>query len=373
MPGLYVHIPYCHKACHYCNFHFSTNLKTLKKTLNAIGKEVILQADKFHNVTFNTLYFGGGTPSLLELEDLTELLALIKSQYDIQPVECTIEANPEDITPYKLNGWLKAGFDRLSIGIQTFDDAQLKRFNRNHTASQAIQCIEMAKSAGFRHFNMDLIFGFPGQTLQQWEDDLKKLLELHPQHISIYALTREKGTAYDHMCKKGLIVEADDALVAEMFFLARQFLTKVGYHHYEVSNYALPGHEAIHNSNYWTGDLYLGLGPSAHSFLNDKRWWNFANNALYEKAIFSNQKWYDEEILTKKNRFNETILTGIRTSAGISILKCRDLLGDEEFKHWHKKVEDLVEKRIFKLVENQLVLQPEYLFISDTFAIQLLI
>ncbi|MFN4298397.1 MAG: radical SAM family heme chaperone HemW [Thermaurantimonas sp.] len=373
MPGLYVHIPFCHKACHYCNFHFSTNLKTIHRTLGAIRKEAELQAEKFQDVSFTTLYFGGGTPSLLDLSDLSELFSVLRNLYVIYSVESTLEANPEDISSEKLEGWLEMGIDRLSIGIQTFNDAQLKIFNRNHTAAQARQCIDLAKSAGFSHFNLDLIFGFPGQTLKQWDDDLQKMLEIGPEHISVYALTREEGTAYDQLYKKGILDEVNESLVSDMFYLARERLTHAGYLHYEVSNYALPGHEARHNSGYWSGDLYLGLGPSAHSYAHDKRWWNFSNNALYEKTLFLNKKWYEEEILTNKNRFNEIIITGIRTSKGISIEKCKKFLDDEEFSDWYKKVEDLVKKGIFNLKADHLIINPEYLFISDTFALQLLI
>ncbi|GCD77796.1 coproporphyrinogen III oxidase [Thermaurantimonas aggregans] len=373
MPGLYVHIPFCHKACYYCNFHFSTNLKSLRSTLSAIRKEAELQAEKFRDITFNTLYFGGGTPSLLDLDYLSELISVIWSEYKLHSIESTLEANPEDITSKKLEGWLKLGFDRLSIGIQTFDDAQLKTFNRNHTSSQARQCIDVAKKTGFKHFNLDLIFGFPGQTLQQWDDDLQKMLEIGPEHISVYALTREEGTAYNHLYKKGMFKDVDETLVSDMFYLARERLTQAGYLHYEVSNYALPGHEARHNSNYWTGDFYLGLGPSAHSYIHNTRWWNFSNNALYEKALFTKQKWYEEETLTNKNRFNEIIITGIRTSKGISIEKCKNILDFDEFSDWYMKVESLIKKGIFKLEDDRIILHPDYLFISDTFAVQLLI
>lgn len=373
MPGIYVHIPFCHKACHYCNFHFSTNLRTVDGTLRAIVREAELMAPDFRTTTFTTLYFGGGTPSLLETSQLNSVFQTLCQNYHLQLQECTLEVNPEDIRSEKLVAWKSMGFDRLSIGIQSFDDRFLNAFNRNHTAYQAKESIKKAAKAGFRHFNVDLIFGFPGQRLDQWATDLKMVIDLHPDHISIYALTREESTVYDHMVKKKKLNELDEYLLSEMFFLADDVLTSAGYDHYEISNYALPGHVARHNSSYWSGDIYLGIGPSAHSFFGQSRRWNLSNNARYEKAVMSGLKWYDEELLTDTIRFNELIITGIRTSAGIPIEKCRALIPDDTYNRWWDKACTLIQKGILQKVNNYLILDNRYRFISDKYAVELMI
>ena len=373
MPGIYVHIPFCHKACHYCNFHFSTNLKTVDGTLQAIKREAELMASDLKTITFTTLYFGGGTPSLLEPSQLKSVFQTLCQNYRLQLEECTLEVNPEDISSEKLAAWKSMGFDRLSIGIQSFDDRFLRAFNRNHTAYQAKESIKKAGKAGFQHFNVDLIFGFPGQRLDQWASDLNMAIDLRPNHISVYALTREESTAYDQMIKKKKIIEPDEYLLSEMFFFADDLLTSAGYDHYEISNYALPGHIAKHNSSYWNGDLYLGLGPSAHSFFGESRRWNIANNVLYEKAIISGLKWYEEEQLTDTIRFNELIITSIRTSRGIPIEKCRKLVSEDIFSQWWQKADALTQKGILRNTGDSLILYDDYRFVSDRFTLDLMI
>ena len=373
MPGIYVHIPFCHKACHYCNFHFSTNLRTVDGTLRAIVREAELMAPDFKTTTFTTLYFGGGTPSLLETSQLKSVFQTLCQNYHLQLQECTLEVNPEDIRSEKLVAWKSMGFDRLSIGVQSFEDTYLKAFNRNHTAKQARESIKKAKNAGFEHINVDLIFGFPNQSLDQWADDLRWVIDLYPKHLSVYALTREEGTAYDQMVKKKKLSDADESLLSDMFFLAHDVLTSAGYYHYEISNYAIPGHVARHNSSYWSGDIYLGLGPSAHSFFGDYRRWNIANNALYEKEILIGGKWYTEEFITDTIRFNELIITSIRTTRGIPIEQCRKLLSQDEFNLWWNKAIALIQKGILHNSNNFLVLNNSYRFISDRYTVELMI
>lgn len=373
MPGIYIHIPYCHKACHYCNFHFSTNLRYIERTIGAILREAEFFAAEFSDLTFNTLYFGGGTPSLLDTTLLKSLLNTLNASYRLRLEECTLEANPEDIHPEKLLAWRSMGIDRLSIGIQSFEDQFLQKFNRNHTADQALKCIDEAKRAGFEHFNVDLIFGFPGQRLDQWVDDLKKAADIHPEHLSVYALTREEGTAYDYMVKTKKIEDVEDSVLSDMFYIAHDTLTSAGYNHYEISNYALPGHEARHNSSYWSGDIYLGFGPSAHSFLGSLRRWNLSDNALYEKKIFSGQRWYEEESMTDTMRFNELIITGIRTSKGISLTRCLQILGENTFKLWWTRVDRLIQKGVLKHSGDHLILENSYRFVSDKYAVDLML
>lgn len=373
MPGIYIHIPYCHRACHYCNFHFSTNLKTVDLTIEAICREAGLVASDFASVRFTTLYLGGGTPSLLNFRQLEKLLKSVRENFSLAAQESTLEANPEDITHQNLESWLRLGIDRLSIGIQTFEEKFLRQFNRNHTSRQAMAALKYGRQAGFKKFNIDLIFGFPGQNVDQWLKDLNQSIELGPQHISLYSLTREEGTVYDYMVRKKVVREADEALLSDMFFAARELLTSTGYQHYEISNYAIPGHHALHNSSYWKGEPYAGLGPSAHSYTGTHRRWNVANNALYEKYIANSIKWYEEELITPEIHFNELVITGIRTIWGIDINSCLNLLPEEKKEKWLKKVEQLREKNQIKIEKNCITIQPEYLFISDKIAVELMI
>lgn len=373
MPGIYIHIPYCHKACHYCNFHFSTNLKTINSTVEAICHEAGLVASEFSQVHFVTLYIGGGTPSLLHPGQLKKILHSVRENFRLTSQETTLEANPEDLLPEKLEEWLGLGIDRLSIGIQTFDEQFLRQFNRNHTSQQAFDALKQARRAGFLKYNVDLIFGFPGQSMDQWLSDLHRAIDLQPQHLSVYSLTREEGTAFDYMVRRRMIQEADEGLMSEMFFAARELLTSTGYQQYEISNYALPGYHALHNSNYWKGEPYIGLGPSAHSYTGTHRRWNISNNALYEKSLANGEKWYEEELLTPEIHFNELVITGIRTIWGIDMDRCLNLLRDEQKDQWLKKVDQLIEKNQLKKEKNHIILHPDYLFISDRIAIELMV
>jgi len=329
MAGIYIHIPFCRRACHYCNFHFSTSLKLKNAFLEALLKEISIRKDYLSGETVNTVYFGGGTPSLLEQAELVTIMDALRHEFEIgSGAEVTLEANPDDISPAKLNEWKEAGINRLSIGVQSFFDSDLVWMNRAHSASQAYNALSDAIHSGFRNISIDLIYGTPGLTDSRWEKNLLTAVNLHIPHLSCYALTVEPGTALDLMTrrKKASPVNSDDQ--ARQFMIMSTFLERHGYEHYEISNLALPGKRSVHNSAYWSGEKYLGLGASAHSFNGTSRQWNVANNALYIKALQNGSVPYEIETLTPVQKLNEYLMTSIRTMEGLDMAHMKKTYGE---------------------------------------------
>ncbi len=284
MAGIYLHIPFCRQACHYCNFHFSTSLKGKNDFVGALLKEMRLRKDYIGGEPVETIYFGGGTPSLLEAGELEAIMEGLRMHFVIDPgAEITLEANPDDIEGIRLEAWRVAGINRLSIGIQSFFEADLQWMNRAHNAVQAGECIRMAQEEGFRNISIDLIYGGPTLPDSHWMENVDRAIALQIPHLSCYALTVEPRTALDKMIQqhKKQDVSPDDQ--ARQLLLLMDWMKQSGYEHYEISNFALPGHRSRHNSAYWQGKTYLGLGPSAHSYNGVSREWNVANNALYIK------------------------------------------------------------------------------------------
>jgi oxygen-independent coproporphyrinogen-3 oxidase len=317
MAGLYIHIPFCRKACHYCNFHFSTSLQNRLEVIAAIEREMEMRSNELHE-EINTIYFGGGTPSLLEIHSLESILNAARNKYKIgSKPEITLEANPDDISKEKAEAWKSIGINRFSIGIQSFAEENLQWMNRAHNAQQSLSAIATIKEAGFDNFSIDLIYGTPGQPKEGWIKDLQTAIDLEVQHLSCYALTVEEKTALHSLINKGELAQVDQDEQAERFEILMEMTNKAGYHHYEISNFAKPGFESKHNSAYWEGISYLGFGPSAHSFNGSKRKWNIANNALYTKSIQANILPLEEEILSKIDVLNEYIMTSLRQSKGI--------------------------------------------------------
>ncbi|MFY7963557.1 MAG: radical SAM family heme chaperone HemW [Chitinophagaceae bacterium] len=314
MSGIYIHIPFCKKACHYCNFHFSTTQHLLPKMIAAIAKEAELRKD-YITETIDTIYFGGGTPSILNSDDIEFLLNSCKQFFDVNPsAEITLEANPDDITEEKLLAWKAIGINRFSLGIQSFIDDELQWMNRSHDAEQAKNCITLIKKY-FNNYSIDLIFGSQLLTNEQWQKNIETALSFNPPHLSCYALTVEEKTALGNKVEKKQLQNIDSNKQAEQFETLMFQLEQAGYNHYEISNYAKPGFESKHNSNYWKGKHYLGLGPSAHSFNGFSRSWNVSNNALYIKGVDV----LETEILTEEQQLNEYIMISLRTSKGIDI------------------------------------------------------
>lgn len=320
--GIYVHIPYCRKACVYCDFHFMTNLRNKEQMVQAIAKEATQRKDFFEgSPLLGTLYFGGGTPSVLTAAEIGQLIKVIQEHYSFaEGAEITLEANPDDLSLPYLQAIRMAGVNRLSIGVQSFREADLQWMNRSHSADQAVQSILFARKAGFDNLSIDLIFGLPGSDRRIWQEQLAQVVALQVPHLSLYALTVEEKTALAHQVQKGMTRIPDDPIFTEQFLLAHERLEGAGYEHYELSNYALPGRRSRHNSAYWQGKAYLGLGPSAHSYNGKERIWNIASNQRYIQAFAEGVLPIDErETLSLKDRYHEYIMTQLRKREGIDM------------------------------------------------------
>lgn len=317
MAGIYLHIPFCKQACHYCNFHFSTSLKYKSEMVAAMVKELALQRDYLNGASVETIYFGGGTPSLLEIEDIEQLLHEIYAHHSVaENAEITLEANPDDLSVTKLKALASTAINRLSIGVQSFAEADLKFMNRAHDAKMAERCIQQAQEQGFTNLTIDLIYGAPTTTHEIWQDNIKKTIDFQVPHISCYGLTVEPNTALHHFVKKGKVPPLQEEKATEQFEQLMTTLEAAGYVHYEISNFGKPNHFARHNSNYWKGVPYLGIGPSAHAYNGKARSWNIANNAQYLKSLNDNILPFEKEWLSPTQRYNEYVMIGLRTIWG---------------------------------------------------------
>lgn len=321
MAGIYLHIPFCKQACHYCNFHFSTSLRHQAALVRALMKEIELQKDYLQRQPIETIYFGGGTPSLLTPDELTSLLATIRQQhwYNTQ-AEVTLEINPENITPQHCQQWQQAGINRLSIGVQSFLDDELRWMNRSHTARQSLQGLQTAQQF-FDNISIDLIYGLPQQSDQQWQANVEQAIALGIPHLSCYALTVEPKTALEKKIRNKDYHPVEPDKQSEQFMLLMNWLEKAGYRHYEISNFSKPNLESRHNSAYWQGAHYLGIGPSAHSYNGVSRQWNVSNNALYIQSLEQSQLPFEVEVLTPVQQQNEYLMTALRTDTGIDLAK----------------------------------------------------
>lgn len=333
MAGLYLHIPFCKQACHYCNFHFSTSLKMKDEMVAAILRELALQKDYLEGEPLETIYFGGGTPSLLNQRDLDLIFGEIFKHYPVsdQSLEVTLEANPDDLTPLKINELRQTLVNRLSIGVQSFSEEDLRFMNRAHNATEALTSIQNAQQAGFENLSVDLIYGSPTTSHKQWAANLAQVFALKIPHLSSYCLTVEPKTALAHMIKKGTAKPVEDEHAARQFEFLMEKTAQAGYEHYEISNLALPGHYSRHNTSYWQGKKYLGIGPSAHSFNGLSRQWNVANNAAYIRSLQVGELSFELETLTPVQRYNEYVMTGLRTVWGCKLLKIKELGFDTYF------------------------------------------
>lgn len=321
MAGIYIHIPFCRQACHYCNFHFATSLLRKNEFADTLLKEIELQRNYLGNEDVDTIYFGGGTPSLLPVTDLESQVKKIRSLFPVPGnAEVTLEVNPDDITVEKLEAWKKTGINRLSIGVQSFFDEDLVWMNRSHTAQQAIENLLMARQY-FDNISIDLIYGLPALTDDKWKQNVEKAIAYNIDHLSCYALTVEPKTALQKMIRENKREDIDPDKQANQFLLVMQWMNEAGYEHYEISNFARRGFRSRHNSSYWQGKKYLGLGPSAHSFNGESRQWNVSNNTLYIESVKKGIIPAEKEILTPAQQLNEYIMTSLRTSEGIDLKK----------------------------------------------------
>jgi oxygen-independent coproporphyrinogen-3 oxidase len=329
MAGIYIHIPFCKKACHYCNFHFSTQTEYIQEFTHALVAEIMLQKN-YITAPIETIYFGGGTPSLLKKAELEMIIEALKSNFNLAPhFEFTLEANPDDIHPDIATDWLSLGVNRLSIGIQSFQAASLAWMNRAHTVEQSHEAIKIVQAAGFKDISADLIYGTPHLSDEDLMVDIATLIQYKVNHISCYALTVEEKTALFSMIAKKQIEDIDTTKQARQFEIMVDALTAAGFEHYEISNFAMPNSRSKHNSNYWNQVPYLGLGPAAHSFNGDQRQWNIANNSLYFQSIKNNLVPFELENLSLDQKFNEYMMISLRKSEGFSTHYIKDVFGEK--------------------------------------------
>lgn len=344
MAGIYVHIPFCKQACTYCDFHFSTSMRNKQAVVNAIQHEAEMRVDYLKNESIETLYFGGGTPSLLSDDELKSILTSLRANYNFaDEIEFTFEANPDDLNEEKLAILVQNGVNRLSIGIQSFDDAYLKWMNRAHRSADSLACVRRAHEAGITNISIDLIYGLPNLDLTQWKSELATALSLGVTHISAYCLTVEPATALGFRVRKGVEEPVDEEAASEQFKILIEKLADAEFEQYEVSNFAREGFYSKHNTSYWLGTPYLGLGPSAHSFKTTERSWNVANNGRYIKTIQSGELPLTTEHLAIDDQFNEWVMTGLRTVWGLEINK--------GIEHFNMDLRTGNEKRIQRLID----------------------
>jgi len=368
MAGIYLHIPFCKKACHYCNFHFSIQTADMQAFVDALIQEIALQKS-YITEPIETIYFGGGTPSLLQDTQLNEIIAAIYTHFNVANlIECTLEANPDDMRPSKLVAWKNAGINRLSIGIQSFQASALTWMNRAHSVEQSHAAIQMAKDAGIHNLSIDLIYGTPSLTDQALMADLDWIEQYQINHVSCYALTVEDKTALKKQIEKGQIENVDAEKQARHFEIVFARLKAMGLEHYEISNFAKPGFRSQHNSNYWSGKHYLGLGPSAHSFNTISRQWNIANNALYIKSIAQGQLNFEIELLTEANRYNEYMMTSLRRIEGFDLDFIQETFGKSYHDHSIAIIHELHTKAVFIQNENRYSLNDGAKFLADGIA-----
>jgi len=320
MAGVYIHIPFCKKACTYCNFHFSTSLQLKNDFLQALLKEINLRKDYLQGESIETIYFGGGSPSLLSPVEIESILDEIAKNFPVDSTsEITLEANPDDVTQEKAAAWRVLGINRLSLGIQSFHDDDLRWMNRAHSAQQSVISLEQVKAAGFSNLTIDLIYGTPTLTDEKWSENVEQAIQWEIPHLSCYALTVEPKTALEKFISAGTVQDVDSDDQARQFLMLIDWLEESGYEHYEISNFAKPGMRSRHNTSYWQQKKYLGLGPSAHSFNGNSRQWNMANNSLYNSSIKNDLPAFEIEQLDSIHRLNEYIMTSLRTSEGLNL------------------------------------------------------
>lgn len=366
MAGIYIHIPFCRKRCHYCDFFKSTDFSQKSRVLAGIKKELKSRAAELNSEEITTIYLGGGTPSALLIDELKDLLTIIQQNYRISATaEITMEANPDDLSQAILSAIREIGFNRLSMGVQSFAESDLKLMNRRHGVMQALQSVKWAKRAGFSNISIDLIYGLPNQTLEEWERNVRIAVELDVQHISAYNLTYHEGTVFYDQLKKGILKELPDELSLQQFELLIQILKDAGFEHYEISNFCKPGLYSQHNSSYWKNKKYLGIGPSAHSFDLHSRRWNVSSITKYLHGLESDEPYYEAEVLSEQDRYNDYIITGLRTVWGISERFIETEFAESYLIHFQDKLKKYIQSGHVISTPETVTLSPEGLFISD--------
>ena len=371
MSGIYIHIPFCKQACHYCDFHFSTSLKKRDEMVEALAKEIELRKDEFKNIIVETIYFGGGTPSVLNNKELEFLIDTVYNNYEVseQP-EITIEANPDDLSKNRIIELSQSPVNRLSIGIQSFFEDDLKLMNRAHNAQEAKDCLAEAVKY-FNNISVDLIYGIQNSTNNRWLQNIETALSYNVPHISSYALTVESKTVLASFIEKGIMDDVDDELAHEQFHILKDKLEAEGFIHYELSNFAKEGFFSRNNSAYWQGKSYIGIGPSAHSFNGEERGCNVRNNSKYIKAIQQNKLPMEVETLTKTDQYNEYVMTGLRTIWGVSLVKVESDFGSLYKDYLLEQAEVFINQHLLYIEDMHIKVSKEGQFLSDGIASEL--
>ena len=349
MAGIYIHIPYCKKKCIYCDFYFKINSDDMHDMISCIKKELISRKNYLKSSSVKTIYFGGGTPSILTKYDTNTILKTIYDNYKVsEKLEITLEANPDDLNRKKIADFFNIGINRLSIGVQSFKDDDLIFLNRNHSREDAIRSIKIAQEIGYKNISVDLMYGLPKQSLKDWEDNLNLLFDLNIQHLSAYMLTLEKKTKLFEYVKKNKVKMIDDLTIINQYYRLLSIAKKNNFVQYEISNFAKNNTLSKHNTSYWQNKLFLGVGPSAHSFDYKSRRWNIASNKKYIEKLNNNNIYFEEEVLTISQKFNEYILTNLRTKWGVNINTIKSRFGDKYAWHTKKMMQKWIEKKYIK-------------------------
>jgi oxygen-independent coproporphyrinogen-3 oxidase len=374
MAGIYIHIPFCKQACHYCDFHFSTQVKSMGDMLPAMRDELNARRTYLEGETIETIYFGGGTPSLLPSDDLKRLLDDIYRYFPvIEKPEITLEANPDDLTYHKIIELARTPINRLSIGIQSFRNEDLQWMNRAHTSAQADFSVKCAQDRGFENITIDLIYSIPGLSERDWLENVRKAVDLQVQHISAYSLTIEPKTAFGNQLAKQELQPMDDQTSGNQFMTLVNELNRCGFEQYEVSNFCLPGMQSKHNSAYWLGKKYLGIGPSAHSFNGASRQWNAPNNPLYTQGWMTGNPVFEIEMLDDRTRLNEYLMTRLRTSWGIDLDYIRNTFGVDLWHAENDYLQQLLQDGLMMKENSLLILTTAGLLRADRIASELFI
>ena len=366
MAGIYIHIPFCKRRCIYCDFFSTTRSEEKPTYVRALCQELAIRKDYLEGEEIETIYLGGGTPSQLTEEELSAIFTNLYNIYKVKKdAEITLEANPDDLTPEYVSMLRRLPINRISMGIQTFQEETLKLLHRRHSARQAIEAFHRCRKAGFRNISIDLMYGLPGETLEIWRQDLQQAIELHPEHISAYHLIYEEGTELWKLKEQHQVEEADEDLSVTLFSTLINELTNAGYQHYEISNFCLPGLHSRHNSSYWTGKKYLGCGPSAHSFNGISRQWNVTSLSKYIEGIISGKPDFEIEDLDLYTRYNDFVITSIRTCWGMSLSRLRTEYGEELYNYCFRMAKPHIDEGVLEICEGILKLTRRGIFISD--------
>lgn len=366
MAGIYLHIPFCKRRCIYCDFFSTTQSERKAEYVRALCRELEMRKEYLDKEPIETIYLGGGTPSQLKKKDFEDIFSYIYKAYPVtSDAEITLEANPDDLTPEYIAMLRTLPFNRLSMGIQTFQEPILKLLQRRHTARQAIEAFQECRKAGFQNISIDLMYGLPGETSASWEQDLQQALSLHPEHISAYHLIYEEGTALWKLREQHKVEEVDEDLSVSLFSALIDRLTTAGYDHYEISNFCLPGFHSRHNSSYWTGKKYLGCGPSAHSYDGISRQWNIASLDKYIAGITNDSPAFEIEELDLYTRYNDFIITSIRTEWGMPLSRLRNEFGEKLYNYCLRMANPHLKQGTLEIKENTLKLTRKGIFISD--------